>query len=486
MSPTQQIATRIPGLDRLLRGGLRRGGLHLIVGEPGAGKTILAHEIGAFYARAGRQVLYVTALVESHQTLLSKFRTFSFFEPSIISRTFYYASLAAALDAEGFPGVHREIGRLLRESVPMLLVIDGLHGLRQLATTPAEYHRFLTFLQAQCATTETTGLLIANREDASTADPMYSVSDGILVLEMIEGVRRRVRSIEVRKLRGVGHLTGTHMLRITSDGLEIYPRVEALVADTPPVETPVPGRVRFGVDGLDRMVGGGIGAGSVTLVTGTPGAGKTSLALSFLAAGVEAAEPALFVGFHETPDRLLRKADALGLPLDAGPGPAAAHFHWTPSADVLVDRVAHEVLDTVETHGIRRVAIDGADDLVRALLEPSRAVPFLNAFMDLLRGRGVAVLLTKELEQIFRLDLVMPMADISAAVDNIVLLRYLELGGRLTRLLSILKIRDQDYDPSIREFAISSRGIRLGGIFGRAERPSGGPPRPRGDDETAG
>jgi circadian clock protein KaiC len=485
MRPTDQVTTHIAGLDRLLRGGLSRGGLHLVVGEPGAGKTVLAHQIGAFHAGEGRQILYLTALVESHQTLLSQFRTFSFFEPSIVSRTFYYASLAPALEADGIPGVHREIARLLRERAPTLLVIDGLHGLKELVGTPAEYHRLLMFLQAQCSTTGTTGLLIANREDMSTADPMYTVTDGILVLDTIQAVRRRVRAIEVRKLRGVRHLTGTHLMRITADGVEIYPRIEALVADSPPAETPVPGRVRIGIDGLDAMIGGGLGGGSVTLVPGTPGAGKTSIGLSFLAAGAETAEKGLFVGFHETPGRLLQKADALGLPLRADRESGRAHFHWMPSADLLADRVAHEVLDLVATLGIRRVVIDGANDLIRGLLDPSRAPAFLAAFMDLLKDRGVAVLLTQELQQIFSLEFVMPLPDISAAVDNVVLLRYLELGGRIRRLLSILKMRDQEYDTSIREFFVGREGIPVGDNYDRAVRASSGPPpMPDGEGTT--
>ncbi|HET9982404.1 MAG TPA: ATPase domain-containing protein [Longimicrobiales bacterium] len=484
MSSTEQITTGIAGLDRLLRGGLRRGGLHLIVGEPGVGKTVLAHQIGAFHARAGRQVLYLTAVVETHQTLLSQFRTFSFFDPSIVSHTFYYASLTAALQTEGLPGVHREIARLVPERAPALLMLDGLQGIREIAEKPAEYHRFLTFLQAQCSSTGATGLLIANREGVDTADPMYTVSDAILALDTLQSVRRRIRTIEVRKLRGVHHLTGVHLLRITGSGVEVFPRLEALVADQPPEETPVYGRVRFGIDGLDAMVGGGLGSGAVTLVTGTPGAGKTSIGLSFLAAGIEAGEGGLFVGFHETPDRLLTKADALGLPLRAGVQSGGVRFQWWPSADLLVDCVAQRVLETVERHGIRRVIIDGANDLVRGLAEPARAVPFLNAFMDLLRARGVAVLLTQELSQIFSLDFVMPLPDVSAAVDNIVLLRYVELDGRLRRLLSILKVRDQEYDSSVREFSLSGQGIRIGDTFDRAGRAAGGSSRPRAGEGT--
>ena len=50
---TAQVPTGVPGLDRLLNGGLRQGGLHVLLGGPGAGKSVLAHQIGSNLIRAG-------------------------------------------------------------------------------------------------------------------------------------------------------------------------------------------------------------------------------------------------------------------------------------------------------------------------------------------------------------------------------------------------------------------------------------------------
>ena len=87
------MPTGVPGLDRLLNGGLRQGGLHIVLGGPGTGKSVLAHQIGANLIRAGGKVLYLTALVETHQTLISQARTFGFFDPAMVPGSFYYASL---------------------------------------------------------------------------------------------------------------------------------------------------------------------------------------------------------------------------------------------------------------------------------------------------------------------------------------------------------------------------------------------------------
>src|SRR4051812_21730049 len=94
----EQLPTGIPGLDRLLRGGLRRSGLHVLLGRAGAGKSILAHQAGAHHIRQGGKVLYLTALVETHQTLIAQARTFPFFDASTIAHGFFYASLSPALE----------------------------------------------------------------------------------------------------------------------------------------------------------------------------------------------------------------------------------------------------------------------------------------------------------------------------------------------------------------------------------------------------
>jgi circadian clock protein KaiC len=134
----EQLPTGIAGLDRLSRGGLRRSGLHVIVGRPGSGKSILAHQVGANdIRRHNGTVLYLTALVESHQTLLAQARTFAFFDPSMVSVRFYYASLYPALERGGLEAITEEITRLVRERTPSLIVIDGLHVVRLAAAAHA-------------------------------------------------------------------------------------------------------------------------------------------------------------------------------------------------------------------------------------------------------------------------------------------------------------------------------------------------------------
>lgn len=64
--PMERLPSGIPGLDTILHGGFLCGGIYIIQGTPGAGKTILANQICYHHAAAGYRALYVTLLAESH------------------------------------------------------------------------------------------------------------------------------------------------------------------------------------------------------------------------------------------------------------------------------------------------------------------------------------------------------------------------------------------------------------------------------------
>ncbi|MDP9347529.1 MAG: AAA family ATPase, partial [Gemmatimonadota bacterium] len=301
-----QLPTGVPGLDRLLNGGLRQGGLHVVLGGPGAGKSVLAHQIGASFIRAGGKVLYLTALVETHQTLIAQARTFGFFDPAFVPGSFYYASLYPMLATGGLPAVREEISRLVAHHGPSLVVLDGVHALKVAAEGPLDYQRFMHEMEAQSAVTGMTTLLLAHPPEGGIAsDPTFTIADAIFQMRTRMVRLREVRMFSVGKLRGVSHIGGWHTFQITGAGIHIYPRTEARAAGmeahltNATVVRSSPELLGVAVQGLDEMFGGGLDRGSATVVVGTPGSGKTLFALAFLSAGAAADEPGLMLGYHE-------------------------------------------------------------------------------------------------------------------------------------------------------------------------------------------
>ena len=479
----EQLPTGIAGLDRLMRGGLRRNGLHVVLGRAGAGKSILAHQAGAHHIRGGGRVLYLTALVETHQTLISQARTFAFFDPSTVAHGFYYASLSPALERGGLQAMAEEVGRLVHERAPSLLIIDGMHALRLGASSRLDYQRFLHTLEAQAAVAGMTTVLLTHPRRGMSNDPTFTIADAIIELRTVQQQLRSVRLLSVRKLRGVRHIGGWHYSEIKPTGLHIYPRLEALVAaDGPPAQVPPMTHHEFLVDGLTEMMGGGVPSSSTSFIIGTPGSGKTYLGLAFLCGAGRKKEPSLFYGFHETPDRLLLKTDSVGLPLRKLVEDGIVRLEWQAPSELLSDEIAERILRIVDERGIKRLVLDAYNQFSQGASVGGRATEFFGAFCTLLRQRGVALVLTQDMTRIAGDSFDLPLGEVSQMVDNIIHVRSTEIHAEFRRLIAVLKVREQDYDRSIREFGVDEKGIRVGKVFAEGESLLTGLPKfgPRG------
>ena len=482
---TDQLPTGIRGLDRILRGGLRRAGVHVIVGRVGAGKSVLAHQIGAHHIRSdGGSVVYLTALVESHQTLISQARTFAFFDSATVASSFYYASLYPALERGGLDSIWEEIRRITRERAPTMLVIDGLHAVKLASASRLEYQRFMHELESLAANSGMTVLILTHPRGRRSADPTFTIADGIIVLRQQGMSLRSIRQLSVIKLRGIAHLTGWHTMVIAQDGVRVHPRLESLVAaDGVAPSVPDKRKLQFDVDHFEELLGGGLTASGITLVPGTPGSGKTLLSLAFMTAGGRAKEKSLFVGFHETPDRLLDKADGVSLELRRHVEKGTVRIFWRPPSELLSDEIAEEILDIIEREDIKRVAIDALDDLRRGARPGDREIGFLSAFFDILRTRGVSTIATQDIARIAGPHVDLPLGEVSPLVDNLVYLRTVEMRATMRRLIAIVKMREQDYDPNIRELHIGGKGLHVGKAFTEGEGLLTGLPHFRNPDE---
>ena len=310
----ERVATGIPGLDRVLGGGLLRGSAYIIQGAPGLGKTVLANQVAFHRAREGERVLYLTLLSESHAQMFVHLRSLGFFDAGLVPEQIYYSSGYAALDQEGLAGLLRLTMREMRRHEARFLVLDGLFVAHALSDTENEFRRFVHELQGQLSLAGASALLLTNeRRDPSSAE--FTMVDGwIEMTEQLVGPRT-VRDIQVRKMRGTTFLGGQHKFIIAGFGLTVFPRLEATAQAAPAPPAEPEGRVSAGFAALDEMLHGGLPAASSTLVYGPSGSGKTTLGLHFLSRA-SAAEPALLCGFYEGPQVLCRRAARIGIDLE--------------------------------------------------------------------------------------------------------------------------------------------------------------------------
>jgi circadian clock protein KaiC len=465
-SPQSRFATRVPGLDTVLCGGLVRGSMYLVMGRPGTGKTTLASQIAFGHASAGGRVAYLTLLSESHVHMLRNMEAMRFFQPDLIGTKLQYFGGYAALRDGGLAGLLELIQRVLLETQAELLVLDGFGTARAHGTKNIEIRELTAELQVICSMADCTALLLANVDRKDANDPEHSMVDGLIDLFFGERMGHTVRELEVLKLRGSAHLLGRHELHLGSDGLVIHPRLEQryrgelALHDVTAASAPA-GPIETGIVELDRLLDGGIAAGSSTLVLGPTGSGKTTLALQFVAAGAERGEPGLLFGFHETPRALSAAADRSGIPLRAHVQTGLVELGWRLPGEGGIDSLAEMLLESVERRGVRRVAIDGLDGLRESTYEPSRLARFARALLHELERRGATTLLTDDEAALFGAQSAAPLAGLSAIVDNVVVLERGPLDAETRRVLSVLKARSGTPTSSWRELWITSAGVTL-------------------------
>lgn len=461
-----RIKTGIPGLDTILRGGVFEGGLYLVEGAPGAGKTTLTNQICFHHAAEGGVVLFVTLLAENHSRLIANLRSFSFFdEASIPDRLSYLSGFAELRDA-GLKGVADLLRREIQRRRCTMLVVDGLMTAQASAETEQAFKEFVHTLQEIALATGCTMFLTTNA--GRQVSPEQTMVDGLIVLREVIGGSKTDSLLQVTKFRGSGFLRGLHSYQITGAGILVFPRIEALLAHPSRSDDRPARRMRAGNERLDFLLGGGLPAASTTVIMGPSGIGKTTLGLQFLS-GSSACEPGLIFSFYETPTRLRAKAASLCPSLSPLLESGAVEVLWQNLASDVIDAYGSRLLDAVKRRQVKRLFIDGLTGFKTAALDPSRVVHFFAALANELQVLGVTTVYSLEVPDIAGPAIRTSIDDLSGLAENLILLRYVERGSRLYRLISIMKVRDSAFDPTLHEFTIDGNGLVIRGASDTAE-----------------
>jgi circadian clock protein KaiC len=454
-----RIESGVPGLDTILCGGFVRGSAYILQGRPGAGKTILANQLAYMHARKGQSVLYVTMLAEAHDRLFQSLSTLDFYDPAFLGERINYISFFQTLRDEGLGAVVRMLREELSRRQPAMLVIDGLLSARDRADSDLDVKSFVAELQGPAAIASCTMFFLTSAGIAETS-PEHTMVDGVIELKEETAGLRSTRWLQVLKSRGSSALGGVHQLEISGTGIAIYPRIEALYAHPSLDESPTRRRLPSGVHGLDGLIGGGVPEASVSLLLGPSGSGKTTFGLSYLAEST-VESPGLHFGFYESPARLISRAASTGIDLPALMNAGALRLIWNPMTEMLVDKLGHQLLDTVVKFGVKRVFVDGFGGFERATLGRPRLVPFLAALTNELRARGATVVATWELRDLFGSQVSDPVPEFSSLLDNLILVRQTEWQSELKRLLAVVKMRDSEFDPKLHGLEISNAGLKV-------------------------
>jgi circadian clock protein KaiC len=205
-----------------------------------------------------------------------------------------------------------------------------------------------------------------------------------------------------------------------------------------------------------------------TLLAGSLGTGKTLLALNFALAGIRAGERVVFLGFRESRAQLALAANAFDI------GPDIAHalqseedlvFLEMPPIKVNPDILGDRLLAELDRTGAQRLIVDSIAELERGIVrsgDPQRLEDYLAALLLAVRSRRVTALMLKETDKALAATLDFSSDALSVLAENVMLLQQVPFRGELHRILSIIKLRFSEHDPSMREFRIRApEGLQM-------------------------
>lgn len=444
--------------DEILGGGFPCNSINILMGQPGTGKTIFAEQLLYHNAGGPRPLLYVTTLSEPMTKVINYVQRFTFFDADVLGRDIQYEDLGAALAERGPWALLDWLTETIKTRSPSVIVVDSFRAIHDLTTTGDDLRRFMSNLAELLSAYEVTTFLLGEYTSRDIDQyPEFAVADAIVEFARQPLSTRDERFLRVLKLRGSGYREGHHAFRITSAGLELYPRlVGPRVPRTYEASTD---RMPSGIPGLDEAMGGGLLTGTTTLVAGMTGSGKTTLALQFVLEGLKRGEQTLYINFQENPAQLRRAIANLG----ADPASAEARgfgLLYASPVELQIDSIVVEIFEAISTGSIRRLVIDAIGDLAAAANDAQRLHDYLYSLIQHFAVRGVTTMLTLELGEGASGSVLPPDQRFSYMSDNLIHLgwdpRHLD-----RRTLRVVKMRGSAHDQETRALDIGPDGARV-------------------------
>lgn len=220
-----RVMTGISGLDEMLNGGIPARRHIAVYGGPGAGKTSFCFEFLYRGAKLGENGVYVT-LEETEEDIVENMKnTFPLINdvPDLIKEKKLEIVKPDKLELEAVANIIEE---RITSNDAKRAIIDSSTMIRLSFKNDIEYRQtlfeFLSLLRnLDCTTLTTVEATTASRDDMKY-DIEHFVMDGIINLYSIGREDRRIRALEIMKMRGTSHSRDLVPFKVTPSGIKVY------------------------------------------------------------------------------------------------------------------------------------------------------------------------------------------------------------------------------------------------------------------------
>jgi circadian clock protein KaiC len=465
--PLAKLATGIEGFDLLSHGGFPRHRTSLLIGGPGAGKTVFALQCLVNAARGQQAPGIFVAFEESPRQIVANGATFDWGLASLApTKLFFFdAHLSPTLIKAGdfdLAGMLAMLAAKKSEIGAQWIVFDGIDVLLTLLQDPAAEMRELYRLRDWLADNALTAIVTAKNESPSPRAAHYGglqfMVDCVVRLERRQDDRVSVQTLQITKYRGSGFAAAEFPLSFGPSGIEVGATKQPDISHKASAE-----RVSVGFERLDAMLGGGVFRGSSTLITGVPGTSKTTLAGKFVEAACQRGERAVFVSFDESAEQIMRNLSSVGIALRAHVGSGVLRMYSARTEGISAEEHLLKIRSLIREYQPHCMVIDPLTAIAKAgTLGAARAVA--NRLIYMIKDEGISLLVTAlsetDVPETESTDL-----QISTVADTWIHLSYLVRSGERNRALTIVKSRGTSHSNQVRELVLSASGPSLSDVY---------------------
>jgi circadian clock protein KaiC len=451
----------------LSRGGLPRNRTSLLIGGPGAGKTVFALQCLVNAVRRQRAPGIFVAFEESPRQIIANGATFDWGLASLTAKELFFldAHLSPTLVKAGdfdLAGMLAMLTAKKKEIGAQWIVFDGIDVLLTLLQDPVsemrEIYRIRDWLADNALTAIVTAKLESRTSEALHYGFMQFMADCVVRFERRQEDRVSEQGLQITKYRGSGYSTAEFPMSFGPSGIEVG------AADRGEMEHEVSSeRITAGFTRLDAMLGGGVFRGSSTLITGVPGTSKTTLAGKFAEAACLRGEPTLFVSYDEAGDQIARNLSSVGIQLKAHVKSGLLRMYSARTEGISAEEHLLRLRSLIREHQPRCMVIDPLTAIAKAgTLGGARTVA--NRLIYMIKDAGITLLVTALSEtddpRAEATDL-----QISTIADTWIHVSYLVRSGERNRALTIVKSRGTEHSNQVRELVLSKSGPTLADVY---------------------
>ena len=467
--PVKQLRktpTGIGGFDEITGGGLPQGRPTLVCGGPGSGKTLFGMEFLVRGAREFDEPGVFMSFEEKDTDLVENFSSLGFDLEDLVLRNmlaldYVHIERSEILETGEFDleGLFVRLGYAIDSTGAKRVVLDTIEalfsGFPNEGILRAEIRRLFRWLKDRGVTAVIT---CEQGKGTLTRHGLEEyVSDCVILLDhrMIEQVA--TRRLRIVKYRGTMHGTNEYPFLLDEGGLYVLPITSISLTHKALNE-----RISSGIARLDTMLGGeGYYRGSSILITGTAGTGKTSLAAHFANSVCSLGQRCLYLAFEESESQIVRNMRSIGVDLQPWLDNGLLHFHATRPTLFGLEMHLVSMNKLVRDFKPSVVIMDPISNLA-SVGSPAEVKSALMRFIDSLKMEGITALFTC---LIFGQHQDMTEFGVSSLMDTWLTVRDIESRGERNRGLYVIKSRGMAHSNQVREFVLSSDGVRLVDVY---------------------